>query len=58
MPDGTRAGWIFSAPPDTTITAIRYYRSLAAYGQRNVSSGLVQENGVVLEECRIDTAVR
>ena len=56
MPDGTRAGWIFTAPPDTTITAIRYYRSLAAYGQPNLSSGLVQASGAVLEECRIDTA--
>ena len=56
MPDGTRAGWTFTAPPDTTITAIRYYRSLGAYGQPNVSAGLVQATGAVLEECRIDTA--
>jgi len=56
MPDGTRAGWTFTAPPDTTITAIRYYRSLAAYGQPNLSAGLVQASGAVLEECRIDTA--
>jgi hypothetical protein len=56
MPDGTRAGWTFTAPPDTTITAIRYYRSLAAYNQPNLSAGLVQANGAVLEECRIETA--
>ena len=56
MPDGTRAGWTFTAPPDTTITAIRYYRSLGAYGQPNLSAGLVQATGAVLEECRIDTA--
>ena len=56
MPDGTRAGWIFTAPPDTTITAIRYYRSLAAYNDSDVSAGLVQASGAVLEECRIDTA--
>ena len=55
MPDGTRAGWTFTAPPDTTITAIRYYRSLSAYGQPNLSSGLVQASGAVLEECRIQT---
>jgi hypothetical protein len=55
MPDGTRAGWIFTAPSDTTITAIRYYRSLAAYNQPNVSAGLVQADGSVLEECRIET---
>ena len=56
MPDGTRAGWTFTAPPDTTITAIRYYRSLAAYGRPNLSAGLVQASGAVLEECRIETA--
>ena len=56
MPDGTRAGWIFTAPPDTTITAIRYYRSLDAYGDPDLSAGLIQTNGAVLEECRIDTA--
>jgi hypothetical protein len=56
MPDGTRAGWTFTAPPDTTITAIRYYRSLAAYNDPDVSAGLVQADGSVLEECRIETA--
>ncbi|HEV7804877.1 MAG TPA: hypothetical protein VGO80_03605 [Solirubrobacteraceae bacterium] len=56
MPDGSRAGWMFTAPTDTTITAIRYYRSLAAYNQPNVSAGLVQADGSVVEECRIDTA--
>ena len=55
MPDGTRAGWTFTAPPDTTITAIRYYRSLAAYNDRDVSAGLIQADGAVLEECRIET---
>ena len=58
MPDGTRAGWIFTAPPGTTITAISYYRSLAAYNDPDLSAGLVQADGAVLEECRIDTAVR
>jgi hypothetical protein len=55
MPDGSRAGWTFTAPTGTTITTISYYRSLAAYGQRNFSAGLVQADGVVLEECRIQT---
>jgi hypothetical protein len=54
MPDGSRAGWIFNAPQGTSITAISYYRSLSAYGQRNVSAGLVQADGAVLEECRIE----
>lgn len=56
MPNGTRAGWVFTAPSGTTITAIRYYRSLAAYNDPNLSSGLVQADGAVLEECRIETA--
>ena len=56
IPDGSRAGWQFTAPHGTSITAIRYYRSLTAYNQPNVSAGLVQASGAVLEECRIDTA--
>ena len=55
MPDGSRAGWTFTAPSGTTITAIRYYRSLSAYGQPDFSAGLVQADGGVLEECRIQT---
>jgi hypothetical protein len=55
MPDGSRAGWTFTAPVGTTITAIRYYRSLSAYGQPDFSAGLVQADGGVLEECRIQT---
>ena len=55
MPDGSRAGWTFTAPAGTTITAIRYYRSLSAYGQPDFSAGLVQADGGVLEECRIQT---
>jgi len=53
MPDGSRAGWTFTAPAGTTIAAISYYRSLSAYGQRDFSAGLVQADGSVLEECRI-----
>jgi len=56
MPDDSRAGWMFTAPPGTTITAIRYYRSLSAYNQPDFSAGLVQADGAVLEECRIQTA--
>jgi hypothetical protein len=56
VPDGSRAGWTFTAPAGTAITAISYYRSLTAYNQPNVSAGLVQADGTALEECRIDTA--
>jgi hypothetical protein len=56
IPNGSRAGWSFTAPAGTTITAIRYYRTLAAYNDPDQSSGLIQADGSVLEECRIDTA--
>jgi len=55
MPDGSRAGWTFTAPGDTTITAISYYRSLTANDDPDVSAGLVQADGTPLEECRIQT---
>ena len=31
--NGAAAGWAFTAPPATTITAISYYRALAAYNE-------------------------
>ena len=53
IPDGSRAGWTFAAPAGTTITAISYYRSLSAYNDQNLASGLYTGEGVALEECRI-----
>ena len=53
IPDGARAGWTFNAPPGTTITAISYYRRLAAYKSNNGVAGLYQANGAALEECFI-----
>ena len=53
IPDGSRAGWTFTAPAGTTIRAISYYRSLSAYNDQNISAGLYSADGTALEECRI-----
>ena len=54
MPDGARAGWMFSAPGGTTITAISYYRTLAAHGNRHMAAGLFKADGTVLEQCTVE----
>ena len=53
IPDGARAGWTFTAPAGTTITAISYYRSLSGYNNWNMPAGLYTADGSALEECRI-----
>ncbi|MEA2195909.1 MAG: hypothetical protein QOG42_2658 [Solirubrobacteraceae bacterium] len=53
IPDGSHAGWTFTAPAGTTITAISYYRSLSAYNDQDIPSGLYTADGSALEECRI-----
>ena len=53
IPDGARAGWTLTAPEGTTIAAISYYRTLTAYNNSNMSSGLFQANGSPLEQCKI-----
>ena len=53
IPDGSRAGWTFTAPAGTTITAISYYRSLSGYNNWNMPAGLYTADGTALEECRI-----
>jgi hypothetical protein len=53
IPDGARAGWTITAPPGATITAISYYRSLHAYNDANMISGLFQADGTPLEQCKI-----
>jgi hypothetical protein len=53
IPDGARAGWTFTAPPGTTITAISYYRSLATHDSSDLVAGLFQADGAVLEQCKI-----
>jgi len=54
MPDGSYAGWVFAAPPGSAITAISYYRTLAAHGDRDMMAGLITAEGTVLEQCTIE----
>jgi hypothetical protein len=54
MPNGSRAGWTFAAPPGTTINSISYYRTLAAHGSRDMAAGLFKADGTVLEQCTIE----
>jgi hypothetical protein len=53
IPDGARAGWTFTAPPGTTITAISYYRHIQAYNDQDLVAGLFQADGSALEQCKI-----
>jgi hypothetical protein len=53
IPDGARAGWTFRAPAGTTISAVSYYRTLHAYNDQNIVSGLFTGEGVALEQCKI-----
>lgn len=57
VPDGSRAGWRFTAPAGTTISAISYYRYLSAHGDRHMSAGLYEADGTVLEQCGIEIAL-
>ena len=52
IPDGSRAGWLFTAPEGTTIKAISLYRRLAAAGDPDLVAGLYQGDGTALEECK------
>lgn len=56
MNTGDRAGWLFTAPASTTITAISYYRGFMAFGDPNLRSGLFQASGASLEQCTVSTA--
>jgi hypothetical protein len=51
IPGGAQAGWLFTAPSDTTITGVSYYRNLAATTD-NLIVGLFQENGAQIETCQ------
>ena len=56
--NGAAAGWTFTAPPQTTITAISYYRSLATFGSEDFVAGLFQADGSPLEQCVIPSRSR
>ena len=53
VPNGSRAGWTFTAPPGATIAAISYYRTLGTHFDRDLAAGLFTASGQVLEQCRI-----
>ncbi len=53
IPDGARAGWTLTAPTGTTITAISYYRSVHAYNDQDLISGIFDAAGTPLEQCKI-----
>jgi hypothetical protein len=54
MPDGSYAGWTLTAPQGATITAVSYYRTLAAHSDRDMMAGLITAEGTVLEQCTIE----
>lgn len=51
--NGAEAGWMFTAPPQTAIVAISYYRALSSYKESDLVAGLFQANGAPLEQCMI-----
>jgi hypothetical protein len=51
VPAGAQAGWSFTAPANTTITAISYYRSLATGNDGDWIAGLTEPNGTQLDIC-------
>jgi hypothetical protein len=55
IPSGAVAGWTFTAPAGTTISAITYYRALATYVTNDLVAGLFGSGpaGPPLEECVI-----
>ena len=53
-PSGAQAGWSFTAPAGTTITAVSYYRSLLQQGDLDWIAGLFAANGTQLDVCHSD----
>jgi hypothetical protein len=50
-PSGAQAGWSFTAPAGTTITAVSYYRSLLQQGDLDWVAGLFAANSTKLDVC-------
>jgi hypothetical protein len=50
-PSGAQAGWSFTAPAGTTITAVSYYRSLQTENNGDWVAGLFAANGTALNVC-------
>jgi hypothetical protein len=51
-PSGAQAGWTFTAPAGTTITAVSYYRSLETGSNGDWVAGLLAANDAPLDTCR------
>jgi hypothetical protein len=51
VPAGAQAGWSFTAPAGTTITAVSYYRSLATGLSNDWLAGLFDAGGAQLDVC-------
>ena len=56
IPNGAEAGWTFTAPPQTAIVAISYYRALSSYIEPDLVAGLFQADGSPLEQCMVSRA--
>jgi len=52
IPNGTEAGWSFTAPTGTSIAGFTYWRSLHAYDQQSLVPGLWTGEGTTLESCQ------
>jgi hypothetical protein len=50
-PGGAQAGWSFTAPGGTTITAVSYYRSVQTENNGDWVAGLFAANGTALNVC-------
>ena len=51
-PSGAQAGWSFTAPAGTTITAVSYYRSLETGNDLDWVAGLLSTSGTQLDTCQ------
>jgi hypothetical protein len=56
IPSGAQAGWSFTAPAGTTITAVSYYGSVDTGNNLDWVAGLFSANGTGLDTCQTDPA--
>jgi hypothetical protein len=56
IPSGAQAGWTFTAPAGTTITAVSYYGSVDTGNNLDWVAGLFSANGTGLDTCQTNPA--
>jgi hypothetical protein len=56
VPSGAQAGWSFTAPAGTTITAVSYYGSVDTGNNLDWVAGLFSSNGTALDTCQTNPA--